>query len=122
GPVLAPALAGGDITRLTRLSTRTRSNAWPLWDELNGSLIAPAMISGEFEHYSFAIEAAASGLGACVAPYHLVADDLASGRLSAPLGFKPTGYRYILRARYGNQPKIAQFCDWIRGEISAMSL
>ncbi|MGL5446664.1 MAG: LysR family transcriptional regulator, partial [Rhabdaerophilum sp.] len=46
GPVLAPALAGGDITRLTRLSTRTRSNAWPLWDELNGSLIAPAMISG----------------------------------------------------------------------------
>lgn len=120
GPVLAPVLAAGDITRHPRLSTRTRTNAWPLWEELSGLPVTPVSGLGEFEHYSFAIEAAASGLGACVVPYHLVVDDLTSGRLVAPAGFRHTGYRYILRPRQCHQAKVARFCNWMQDEITLL--
>lgn len=118
GPVLAPSRAADDIGGLPRLATLTRKNAWSLWEGLAGwKSMAPARPAKEFEHYSFAIEAAASGLGICVAPYHLVLDDLANGRLIAPFGFRPTGYRYILRSRHERQPKVALFCAWMRTEI-----
>ena len=71
----------------------------------------------EFEHLSLAIAAAASGLGLCVTPEHLVQDDIATGRLIAPLGFRASGYTYVAWAHGRRKRKPDAFIDWMRQDI-----
>jgi DNA-binding transcriptional LysR family regulator len=120
GPVLAARNRELSLEDLPRLGTVTRPNAWSHWDQLKGVPAFPGVVR-EFEHYSFAIEAAANGLGACVVPHHLVQDDLQSGRLLAPFGFVPTGYRYVLRRRQSGQAKIERFTRWMMKEIEMLT-
>ncbi|GAB2486164.1 LysR family transcriptional regulator [Comamonas humi] len=126
GPVLAPPLAArlglrepGDLAGQALLHTRTRRNAWDMWCQSMGVAL-PGLHGGagtEFEHYFFTLEAAVRGLGIAVAPWHLVMDDLAAGRLLAPLGFQRSGYRYVAQRRAGDggrgQPRLDRFCDWL---------
>ena len=128
GVVLAPALMPsakqlrtGGLSSIPRLATRTRPNAWASWDALVGAAAVDAKIKpgAEFEHYYFTIGAALSGLGACVVPWHLVADEVAGGRLVAPFGFKETGYRYIVRGSRPADGKSARFSSWLRQEAAA---
>lgn len=107
---------------LRRLTTRTRSDAWAQWEALGGKpgdlSISKSML--EFEHYHFAIQAASSGLGACVVPWHLVADDVKDGRLAAPNPFLETGYCYVL-CRAGRSGRSADyFADWLRTELDEL--
>lgn len=127
GIVLAASLAGtaslkqqSDIAQLPWLSTRTRPNAWSLWQEKVGlpPETAPLRPPIDFEHYSFAIEAAISGLGACAAPHHLVANELENRRLVAPFGFIGTGYRYVARKSSTKDRKSSQFCAWLEAELA----
>lgn len=130
GVVLAPRLVQekgiaevDDLRRVNRLTTRTRPNAWSSWCEGIGRVQALGNIgmAREYDHYYFAIEAAASGLGACAVPYHLVLDDLATGRLIAPFGFVETGYRYIAR-RHRPENKLAiLFCAWLKHEAKGLN-
>jgi LysR family transcriptional regulator, glycine cleavage system transcriptional activator len=130
GVVLAPArmprsgiLRLSGLIQLPRLTTRTRENAWPLWLEVMGaraSALSSAKPAVEYEHYSFAIEAAANGLGACVAPFHLVADDLLNGRLVAPLDFVDSGYRYVARLKQPRPASALHFVEWLRREAKPM--
>jgi DNA-binding transcriptional LysR family regulator len=41
------------------------------------------------EHFYLSLQAAAAGLGVAMGPQLLVQDDIAAGRLVAPLGFCP---------------------------------
>lgn len=127
GVVVAQTLAkeqsiGGieDIARIPRLAASTRRNAWSMWIE--AAHMAEAELTPisqvEYEHYSFAIEAAANGLGACVAPYHLVMDDVKNGRLLAPFGFVETGYRYIVRFPGTKSVNATAFCTWLSHETA----
>ena len=127
GPVVAPKLVSARrkttlavLADLTLLETRTRRNAWPIWAKAQ-SQVRPERPSRttEFDHYSLAIEAASSGLGVCIVPLHLVADEVRSGRLVAPLGFSESGYRYVMRARTPTSDKVERFLTWIRAEILA---
>jgi LysR family transcriptional regulator, glycine cleavage system transcriptional activator len=127
GPVVAPNMLSkrrkstfAAVADLPLLETRTRRNAWPIWAKMQ-SRARPERPSRstEFEHYSLAIEAASSGLGVCVVPLHLVADEVRSGRLVAPLGFAPSGYRYVVRARSPKSEKVEFFITWIKAEILA---
>jgi DNA-binding transcriptional LysR family regulator len=127
GPVVAPKLVSArrkttlaGLADLTLLETRTRRNAWPIWAKAQ-SQVRPERPSrtAEFDHYSLAIEAASSGLGVCIVPLHLVADEVRSGRLVAPLGFSESGYRYVMRARTPTSDKVERFLTWIRAEILA---
>jgi DNA-binding transcriptional LysR family regulator len=88
---------------------------------LVGASSADAKIkpAAQFEHYYFTIGAALSGLGACVVPWHLVADEVTGGRLVAPFGFRETGYRYILRGSRPADRKSARFSAWLREEAAA---
>lgn len=125
GIVLSPLLVQAkgiteiaDLDRVTRLTTRTRPNAWSSWQDGVGVFLGavnPKMTS-EYDHYYFAIEAAASGLGACAVPYYLVSDDLAAGRLVAPFGFVETGYRYVARRRRADSKLASPFCAWLKKE------
>lgn len=124
GPVLSPrgplaARLGGKPPRALvgepLLHTTSRPQAWPQW--ANAAGIAPQRLRyGQgFDHLYYLLEAAVAGLGVAIAPMQLVADDLSSGRLSAPWGFVPTQGRWILaassRARDG---RIEALGAWLR--------
>ncbi|MFD4841395.1 LysR substrate-binding domain-containing protein [Achromobacter sp. NPDC058515] len=119
GPVLAPSLAArvklrkpADVAGKPLLHTKTRSNAWQMWSESLGRTLAPRP-GPEFEHYYFTLEAAIAGLGICIAPWHLVIDDIRSGRLIAPLGFQPSGYQYVAKRLRQPNKRLDRFCAWL---------
>jgi LysR family glycine cleavage system transcriptional activator len=133
GPVLSPELMGklarggsGTSSRhrlellrhCPRLQTRTRPRAWQEWAAARRAKL-PAAPQQEFAHYTYTLEAALGGLGLCVAPWHLVAADVASGRLLAPLGFVPSGLQYTARCR-ANHTQAALFCQWLQQEAEHM--
>ncbi len=125
GPVLAPLLAAdmalrtpADLTGKTLLQSKTRLNAWQMWAEAQGCA-APAPAGPVFEHYYFTLEAAVAGLGVCVAPWHLVADDIAAGRLVAPFGFCESGYQYVAKRRAQRNKALDIFCVWLQEQAQA---
>ena len=69
-----------------------------------------------FDHYHLTIEAALNGLGAAIVPWHLITEDVASGRLIAPYGFLHSDYRYLVRVddRGAEQE---HFVGWLREAI-----
>lgn len=126
GPVMASALAEKaavrrpeDLAGLPLLHTRTRPDAWQMWCASRG--IAPAAQAGPaFEHYYFTLEAAVGGLGVCIAPWHLVMDDLRAGRLVAPLGFEESAYQYVAMRRAGPHARLDSFCGWLQQQAREM--
>jgi len=121
GPVMSPALAaktGSNFRGLTLLHSRTRRHAWRQWSERSGVHIDDRA-GNEYEHFYFMLEAASSGLGVCIAPWPLVADDIRSGRLVAPLGFVGSGQHYVAMRRQRQHRKSAAFCDWLGEEAEA---
>ena len=128
GPVLAPSLAGhtalrtpDDLARHTLLQSKARPDAWQMWAQAMGCA-EPRPDGPVFEHYYFTLEAAVAGLGVCVAPWHLVADDVRAGRLLAPLGFRDSGYHYLARRQAQRNPRLDIFCSWLQVQAAASPL
>ncbi len=126
GPVISAQLhqrhrikVAKDIFKLPLLHTRSRANAWSSWARAQG-LVLPATKKSQpaqpYQHYYFSLEAALRGQGACVAPEHLVMDDIAAGRLVAPLGFVPSGLDYVLLTKIAPKPAVQDFCNWLAME------
>jgi LysR family glycine cleavage system transcriptional activator len=122
GPVASPALLErhrirrpADLARLTLLHTETRPRAWADWLALVGAEGIDAGKGPRFEHTYFLLEAAASGLGVAIGSEPLVAQDLASGRLVAPLGCVASGASYsLLHPRdTAKAAKVAAFRTWL---------
>jgi DNA-binding transcriptional LysR family regulator len=122
GPVVAPGLASqtgaSDFRGLTLLHSRTRRGAWKEWAELNRVAIDDS-VGIEYEHFYYLLEAASSGLGVCISPWQLVADDIKSGRLVAPRGFVVDGKTYVVLRRSRQHKKSALFCEWLVEEARA---
>lgn len=126
GLIVAPSLAKGpsdcalaNTAKLPRLETRTRPHIWREWSRLTregAKDTAPA--TRIFDHYHLTIEAALNGLGAAIAPWHLVAGDVASGRLVAPYGFLHSDYRYIVKVERPGRRKTEHFVEWLREAIA----
>ncbi|MFL6536356.1 MAG: LysR substrate-binding domain-containing protein [Pseudomonas sp.] len=119
GIVLSPALAArlqltdvNSIFKHPLLHTRTRPDAWANWADAVGYRGTPPT-GLEYEHYYFTLEAAIAGLGVCVAPWHLVADDIRLGRLMAPFGFHPSRYVYLAKRSAQHSKKLELFCAWL---------
>jgi LysR family transcriptional regulator, glycine cleavage system transcriptional activator len=122
GPVLAPALAKRlgirkprDLARATLLHPLTRRDAWARWGADVG-WDAGERPGPEFEHFFVMIEAATAALGACIAPWPYVIDDLRTGRLVAPFGFCPSSFSYVALRRNRRSRKAEAFCEWLRRE------
>jgi LysR family transcriptional regulator, glycine cleavage system transcriptional activator len=120
GPVVSPSLKKQgalkrpiDVLKLPLLHTQTRADAWDIW-AAHYALRAPkARKTTRYQHYYFTIEAALRGQGVCIAPLHLVNDDIKAGRLVAPLGFVPTHWTYVALHAANARPVVKQFCDWL---------
>lgn len=118
GMIVAPSTVQG-IENLPRLETRTRPQVWHEWSLLSkqaGHKSAPT--SRTFDHYHLTIEAALCGLGAAIVPWHLVAGDVASGRLTAPYGFIQSNYQYIVRIEPPSRRKTEHFVKWLKYAIA----
>ena len=128
GPVVSPRYPGAaalhqqpprQLLQETLLHTASRPQAWPQWAALAG--IEPARLSyGQgFDHLYYLLEAAVAGLGVAIAPAQLVADDLASGRLLAPWGFRATSAHWVLAVpRRGSSPQADALAGWLRRALS----
>lgn len=118
GPVAAPSLAGKvatDFSKLRLLHSRTRRHAFAQWSERSGVSVNDRS-GDEYEHFYFLLEAVTSGLGVAIAPWPLVADDIRTGRLMAPLGFVDSGQRYVALRRARRHRKSSLFCAWLEEE------
>ncbi len=127
GLVFAPTVAKAgpgylrvDAAGLPRLETRTRPRVWHEWSLLTGQHGQDtAPLFRTFDHYHLTIEAALNGLGAAVVPWHLVAGDIAAGRLTAPHGFLPSGHRYVVKVEQPGRRKTEHFVEWLKQAIAA---
>jgi DNA-binding transcriptional LysR family regulator len=106
---------------LVLLHTDTRPQAWSDWLHLTATHDIEAANGPRFEHSYFLLEAAASGLGVAIASLPLVTEDLASGRLVAPLGFvtSPGSYYLLYPKSTPNSARIAAFATWTMAEGEA---
>lgn len=125
GPVLSPALAArageglAALSRLPRLDTSPRLQAWAEWQAHTGHRLAEPPQHQQFEHVFYMLAAAAAGLGVGVSPWIYVAGDIAAGRLVAPLGFTPTPASFYLITPAGPpKPAAEAFRAWLLDEAA----
>lgn len=125
GPVCSPDYAAAhnlrdiyDLRQVKILANRSRIDAWAEWQSLIAWQELPLVESELHEHLFLVLELAVRGLGVAMAPRHLVAEDLATGRLIAPFGFKTNRYNLVLwmtqQAR--KREDALAFARWLRAE------
>ena len=119
GAVMSPDLAercGGDVTRAPRLAAVTHPEAWPIFAELAGLELSPTN-ERPFAHVHFAMDAALAGLGAAVVSWPLCSEEVLSGRLVAPLGFRRSESAFALLTAPGAESRaLDRFRDWLVAE------
>ncbi|MDR3064908.1 MAG: LysR family transcriptional regulator [Comamonas sp.] len=107
------------------LHSRTRLGAWADWRRTapDQPPVPVQQVPGTgdlvLEHFYLSLQAAAAGLGVAMGPKLLVQDDIAAGRLVAPLGFVPDGSQYCLLSL---QDEVAGslkqlLAEWIRQQM-----
>ena len=119
GPVASPDLAAQvrdleSLARLPRLHTRTFLESWAEWESAAGLTLPSAAVNRQFDHYFYMLEAAAAGLGVALSPFAFVENDLAAGRLVAPLGLVPGQAEVCALTPRGKATRAARrFRDWL---------
>jgi DNA-binding transcriptional LysR family regulator len=127
GLVLSPALnarQSGCENLLANISLLLARSRLDVWAELQAASALPlGSYQGtvEYEHYHFVLDAVLAGLGFCIAPQHLVEQDLHSGRLLAPFGFYDSGYVYVARHSAQPSPAVMQFCTWLKTDLEDLT-
>jgi len=124
GPVMAPRIMPLDqqlnaLPKALRLLTlRKQPNIWNDWFEETGRTPTDNPMGAEMDHLFLTIEAAKAGLGAAIAPYSYVADDLKAGKLIAPFGFLERKVPYFLArpAEQAQSSALLQFTNWLKKE------
>jgi LysR family transcriptional regulator, glycine cleavage system transcriptional activator len=125
-PVCSPALLSNspplrepsDLLRHQLLHTATRPHAWPDWLRAV-SVDIPISENPSYGHFFMTLQAAAQGKGVACVPRILIADDLASGRLVAPLPQQvPSAgaYHLLYRKHEEDSRKVSVFREWLKSE------
>ncbi|TBR38886.1 MULTISPECIES: LysR family transcriptional regulator [Dyella] len=129
GPVVSPrfadlkTLVDGGVNALRHmpvLHTSSRPQAWPDWAQSAGIEPGAIPMGRAFDHLYYLLEAAVAGLGVAIAPAQLVAEDLSSGRLIAPWGFRETGGWWVLAAPARvRDERVTQLAAWLERALTA---
>jgi len=108
------------LAGLPRLHTRTFPESWAEWEAAAGVALPAAAVNREFDHYFYMLEAAAAGLGVALSPFAFVENDLAGGRLVAPLGLVPGQAQVCALTPRGRATRAARrFRDWLVAQGAA---
>ncbi len=125
-PLCAPAVAArlsapADLYDLELIESDNKQVRWPDWFAANG-LRAPAPRGSRFDRSFMAIAAAADGLGVALESTRLAEQEIATGRLVAPLRERCVDIRYVghflvypPRARASGA--VRTFETWLRAEL-----
>ena len=125
-PVCSPALvrhkplsSPDDLRAHTLLHTSSLPRLWPDWLAKAGAPMLEPVASLTFDHFYLTLQAAADGVGVAMGPTALVADDLASGRLTMPFAgpFLPsrTYCTYVPEGKSGDE-LVSLFGAWLERE------
>lgn len=127
GPVVSPRMPQADalmhaepatLLQCNLLHTVSRPQAWPAWMHATGLDPAQLRYGSGFEHLYYLLEAAVAGIGVAIAPEPLVAQDLASGRLIAPWGFRETDGHWALCTPAGQRDaRVTALAQWLRSQL-----
>ena len=128
-PVMAPELladhrieTASDLLPLTHLHMRSRPQAWKQWFD-KYDVETPETIGGSFfDHFFLSLEAAISGLGVAIGPHALIQEDIASGRLVAPLPdhtIEGPGFHLLYRKEVAKERAGEAFISWISQSAAA---
>lgn len=111
-PMTQPA----DLTGVVLLQCTSRPEAWHEWF-LAQQLHSPNSYHGpRFDTFYMCIHAAVAGCGMALIPRYLVEDELASGKLVAPVpaAMPSAGSHFIAYSEHAAQvPKVKCFVQWI---------
>jgi LysR family glycine cleavage system transcriptional activator len=132
-PVCSPALLEGqprlrradDLKRHVLLCSMNRPNDWPAWLAAAGAPHIDGNGGLRFENAALAYQAAIDRLGVMVAIEAFVGDDLASGRLVAPIALRlPTPGAYYMAYGSDEAPsaRVRDFEAWVLEEARAIEL
>lgn len=115
-PLLITQMKGAPLVDYDHLHMRTRPSAWQHWFNVTTSLGETASAGTQFENFTMMIEAVRSGLGAAVLPEMYVAQDIESGKLSAPFGApikSDAGYYLAYPNHLSESYKVSAFKEWL---------
>jgi LysR family glycine cleavage system transcriptional activator len=125
-PVCAPALLergppireASDLAHHVLLCSTHRPNDWPTWLAAAGEDAVNGNNGLKFENAALAYQAAVDQLGVTIAVLPFVRDDLASGRLVAPLDLRvPAESSYYLAYPAQSPPqRVRDFEEWVVSE------
>jgi len=129
-PVCAPALLRRapierprDLAQQTLLHADKRPGAWSRWLDAAGvPEVEQQAPRQRFDHFYLALQAAADGLGVALGPLPIIQDDLAAGRLVAPLPaprVSSPSYCWVVSRALRDSPSVAAFCAWLSHEGAA---
>lgn len=128
GPVVSPRYAGWRqlegqpaeaLIHEPVLHTESRPQAWDDWARAENLAAAPLGTGQGFAHLYYLLEAALAGLGIAIAPEPLVAEDLATGRLLAPWGFRETDAAWVLATpQRGPDTRTRALATWLKKELA----
>lgn len=113
-----------DLSTITLLGTRTRSEAFGDWKKAAGFAGPDIPTRHIFEHFYLLIQAAIFGLGVGIVPHVLVADHIAAGRLVAPFGFHLGPRRLVLwvAAHLAETSDLRAIENWLIQEMKVSNL
>lgn len=133
----AIAVASPELLRTTELATPSdlrnhlllHAITWPgIWgDWLNAMGVPRLRPAGEMrlQHTGFTVQAAKNGLGVAMAHAPLIAEELADGKLIAPLPMAlpiDRSYLFICPIDRADKPAIVRFRDWLHDEMGPRSM
>lgn len=126
GPVCSPILAKGvnaitDLQASALLGTRSYQGAWAVWAQICDVNAERLNVTRNFDQFIYMIQAAVAGLGIGIVPSLLVQDELADGRLAAPLGFVDGGDRVSLWVHKNNaeNPQLPLLATWLEQTLKS---
>ena len=117
-PLREPA----DLARHVLLSSTNRPRDWPLWLAGAGAPSLEMHDTITFDNAALAYQAAIDALGVVIAQRALIAEDLAAGRLVAPLPQQVSTQGAYYLAFHPNRPKaprVAAFEAWLLAEAAS---
>ncbi len=121
--LIAPAgtLQAEQLAELPLLQQSTRPYAWRQWFSSQNLSVANDMVGPRFELFSMLAQAAIHGLGVALIPPFMIEEELAGGRLVAPVAHRYVSEKayYLIYPEHKTETEpLARFRQWLLAEAA----